>query len=169
VASEGNTPRQVRGISDSSRLGRIIEISDLSKEDTLKYLDFLKVEFDKAKIYDLAGGRLVLLNNIIQNLNRGQVYEDIRRDLIGTVRQEFYNSKVLPLTTPERRKNWEGIVALAKSPDRVMPFDAFMEQVPQADLLDGNIFAYHPSEQTISFQSRPVELFVEQKINRDEE
>jgi len=66
--------------------------------------------------------------------------------------------------TTVQKKIWKLILKLYDVPNReisLKEFNAKLTPKLASDVLKLNIFAYHPSRETVSFQSRPVELFIE--------
>lgn len=66
--------------------------------------------------------------------------------------------------TPKQKKAWKQIIQIYDSPTKEVSYTDFIEWIGSAKLVDEllqqNVFAYHPSRNTVSLQSRPVELFV---------
>lgn len=167
-------------MSDSSRLDpQIIEVSDLSEEDTRRYIEFLDIPFSPTQIYDLAGGRMTIINGVVKGLRKGYSYEGTewldsishfsvaRRTQLSKVQKEFHAANILQHQTPEQKEIWAGIVAMFSSPNKVLPYAEFCDWFgSQSDwLLEKNVFAYHESTNTVSFHGRPTELFVEEFIH----
>jgi len=168
VASEGNTPRQIDEMSEKSRLGLSIEIGDLDLQITIKYIELMhqKLTPENAKyLYDITGGRFTIIQDALQifldkNLN------ETRKDLIEKARKDF---GVLKLTenpnelNPRQIKGWNQIIRIYDAPGREIlfrEFEEFLTAPVASELIAMNVFAYHPSRNTVSLQSRPVELLV---------
>jgi len=65
VSSEGRVPRRMMERSSWSRRGKIIEISDVNKEEALLYLKLREINKEQApQIYELVGGRMIHLKGI---------------------------------------------------------------------------------------------------------
>jgi hypothetical protein len=69
--------------------------------------------------------------------------------------------------TPQREAGLKVIHALLNL-KKSLPVEKFRELVPdrkiQADLLQQQVFAYHPSNNTITFQSRIAETFARERL-----
>lgn len=54
---------------------QVVEVGDLSKEEALYYLEQKKLSPDMANnLYELCGGRLLLLNNASRKLQKGNSF-----------------------------------------------------------------------------------------------
>jgi len=172
VAIEGHTPRQIEELSESSRLSQqIIEIGDLHEQRALQYLiEYGKVNDEIAKgIYNVAGGRLTLMKQALSLLNRGFDLKEIKDEFVHCALREFEDI-LLPQdpaeVTDKQKEVWKNIIKIHDTPSKEISYIEFVEALTKitGELLQKNIFAYHPKRKTVSFQSRPVELFIESKI-----
>ncbi|CAG8518268.1 10913_t:CDS:2 [Dentiscutata heterogama] len=124
VSSEGSVPRRMESRSAWSRAENPIEIGDLSKEESINYLiDKRKVKKEEAeKLYELVGGRIIDLRRVANKSLAGQNFEVIKQK--------------------------ESIKALLDSKE--LDFTAFMELFNNyeeaSEVLEKNIFAYHPEK-----------------------
>jgi KaiC/GvpD/RAD55 family RecA-like ATPase len=171
VSSEGHTPRKILELSESSRLAKIIEIGDLADNDAVRYLSERDVSDRCEEVLYYTGGRISLLNQAIDLINQKFSPQEIGKDFHAKVSKEFSKSHLLlpenPLELTERqRKAWNQIIKIYDSPMKYVQWLDFGRSVGllSDDLLQENIFSYHPRDDTISFQSKPVELFVKQVI-----
>jgi len=170
VASEGNTPRQLQELSESSRLRKVVEVGDLDQQEALQFLT--KKGLDKktaTEIIKIAGGRITLLNDALIGVKEGQALKDIQRAFEQRARQEF-GDLVLPQdiskVTPKQKEAWMEITKIMDSPIKEIPFREFQKSLGPLtdDLLKRNVFAYHHSKDSVTLQSRPAELYVESEI-----
>jgi len=172
VASEGNTPRQLNEMSEKSRLGQIIEIEDLDLQSTIKYIEFKYEQLtpENAKdLYDITGGRFTIIDKAVNIFDKKNLNE-IRKAMLVDARNDF-GVITLPQNpvefTPKQIKAWNQIILIYDAPCREIPFDEFVSFLTPpvaSELIAMNVFAYHPSRDSVSFQSRPVELFVGDRI-----
>eukprot|EP01124_Arcella_intermedia_P025379 TRINITY_DN452_c0_g1_i2.p2 TRINITY_DN452_c0_g1~~TRINITY_DN452_c0_g1_i2.p2 ORF type:complete len:151 (+),score=19.43 TRINITY_DN452_c0_g1_i2:641-1093(+) len=73
VASEGHTPQLLSGLSEKSRLSQVMEIGDLDWDQARKFLARFDYSEPQMKdIYDIAGGRITLLQEVHNRIKRGQ-------------------------------------------------------------------------------------------------
>jgi len=170
VASEGNTPRQLQELSESSRLRKVVEVGDLDQQEALQFLTKKVVDKNTAtEIIKIAGGRITLLNDALISVKEKQSLKDIQRSFEQRARQEF-GDLVLPQdvseVTTKHKKAWMEITKIMDCATKEIPFREFQKSLGPLtdDLLKRNVFAYHHSKDSVSLQSRPVELFVESEI-----
>ncbi|CAG8700221.1 7891_t:CDS:2, partial [Scutellospora calospora] len=72
ISSEGVVPRRMESRSAWSRAKLTIEIGDLSKEESMKYLtEKLKITEEAEKLYELVGGRILELKGVTDQLSSG--------------------------------------------------------------------------------------------------
>jgi len=170
VSSEGHTPRKIMALSESSRLAKVIEIGDLDESDSERYLRERGVD-QCAEVLYFTGGRISLLNQAIDDIRVKFSPEDIGKNFNDKVAQEFSTAQLLlpedrDELTQRQRKAWNQLIKIYDSPMKHIPWLDFGRTVSSLsdELLKENIFAYHPRDATVSFQSKPVELFVRQVI-----
>jgi hypothetical protein len=66
-----NTLREEQ--SATSKLGTIFQVPDLSQNEAMKYLKDQNIEDGQAKeIYGFVGGRITMLNKVVNLHNKGQ-------------------------------------------------------------------------------------------------
>jgi len=171
VASEGHTLHQLKELSESSRLSNPIEIGDLNIQQTVNFLKLCGMEKETmaTSIYNIVGGRINLLIEITKLLIKDQNLENIQRQFVYKAGREF-GDLVLPIDKEEvsekEKKVWRQIIKIYDSPNKEILYIDFTKSLGTLtdEVLQRNIFAYHPSRNTVSFQSRPVEMFVESEI-----
>jgi len=178
VASEGHTPLKLLEMSEKSRLRRIVEIGDLDFPQAVSFLTKNNADYDETtikKIFNVAGGRITLLKDVHQSLQEGNDLKSIEDYFIFKASTEF-KELLLPedaskLTT-KQKETWKRIIQIYDHPNREIPALFFRKFIGNSDfadeLLQKNIFSYHENKKTVTFQSRPVELFVESTIGEPE-
>jgi hypothetical protein len=73
VSSEGHIPRRMQERSSWSRLDQILEIGDISRDESLEYLRLQNVNADiAASATALVGGRMILLKLVAYALEGGR-------------------------------------------------------------------------------------------------
>jgi len=171
VASEGHTPRRLTAMSESSRLGRTVEIGDLGDEDAVHYLVERQVPDNKAReAVGIVGGRLRLLKEARTRL--GELHEDLnvlRASLIGEAEDRVRQAKLSLSEDPSKiaerqRLAWSEIIHVLDAPSQEIPAAEFVKKVGgdelADDLLRSNVFGYHHNRRTVGIQSRPMALFL---------
>jgi len=175
VASEGYTIHQLRRMSESSRLNDIIEIGDLSQDDAVQFLLQQGIEKDVNDIVYITGGRINLLQQAVSTLKNGKILSDIEKSLINTAMNELLTANLqLPddpkKLTENQKIAWRNICLILDSPNHEILADKFFKSFGSShtalDLLEKNVFAFHVNKNTVSLQSRPVELYVESEIGK---
>lgn len=167
VASEGNTPRQLAKFSEKSRRGSVIEIGDLDDVDAARFLDSY-IE-NPASVVNITGGRMIYLLQAIDMLQKKQVQssEELRTRFIDEVANEFVDSKLVFRKDihqlDQRKKTWIQLKKIYDSPLKSVAYREFIEDVGEDDadyLLSKNIFSYQHNSSQVTFQSKPVGLYV---------
>ncbi|KAI9770608.1 MAG: hypothetical protein M1840_003200 [Geoglossum simile] len=97
VSSGGRILHHMRERSAWSRVQRIFEIGDVSRDEALQYLRLQGID-DKiaAKIYDLVGGRMILLKSAARNIQDGAGINDLRRALLNEAKHQLRIAGMLP-------------------------------------------------------------------------
>ncbi|RIA90851.1 P-loop containing nucleoside triphosphate hydrolase protein [Glomus cerebriforme] len=151
VCSEGSVPRRMESRSAWSRAKAVIEIGDLSEEESMKYLtEKRKInEVDTKKIYELVGGRIIDLKDVADDFLAKKPFEDTKGQILAKVKQKFESAKLLRNQT--HHEAGKGVIdALLKSKE--INTDVFREFFKDAEeyseVLKANVFAYHPSRDT---------------------
>jgi len=167
VSSEGHTPRNILELSESSRLANVIEIGDLDENDATTYLHKRGVVSQYEEVLHFTGGRISLLNQAIIEIRQNFKPEEIGKHFNTKISKEFSNNQLLLPADPSevtnrQRKTWNELIAIHDSATKHVPWLEFGRNVGllSNELLQENIFAYHTKDDTVSFQSKPVELYV---------
>ncbi|RIB08088.1 hypothetical protein C2G38_2272111 [Gigaspora rosea] len=153
-----------------------IEIGDLSREESLNYLINKrgiktvkegKVDTTEAeKLFDLVGGRIVDLKSIADKYLKRIPIEVIEYKILTKVEDKFRTAKLL-----ETHKHHEvgkriiSVLLVSKELSRIA-FEKFFDKPEQAiEILGSNVFAYHPEKNTVTFQSRSVERYIQKNAS----
>jgi len=146
-----------------------VEIGDLDERQAITFLTtrYRADETTAKDIYDIAGGRIKLLTGAIQNL-QDQTLKEIRNEFVHRAAHVF-GDLTLPKDSSEltlkQKKAWQQIIQICDSPNKAISYTDFRASLGSLadELLQRNIFAFHHGNNTVSLQSRPMELFVEQQ------
>ncbi|GES88362.1 P-loop containing nucleoside triphosphate hydrolase protein [Rhizophagus clarus] len=171
ITSEGSVLRKMRSRSVWSRAERPIEISDLSKEKSIKYLTEKHMinETKAEKLYDLKLASSFFnqfcLNKLLINFF-ALFFAAIKKEILHKVEIKFKVTQLLP-----KQLNYEAekkaIKALFNS--KKLEFTTFMEFFDNYEevekVLQANVFSYHPESYTVTFQSQSVETFIQEKAD----
>jgi len=115
-------------------------------------------------IYDIVGGRFKLLKKAIATLNMKKSIDQIKVDVIVEARKEYEK-----LTeSPELFKVFNLILSTA--PNFQIDGELFAKIIGKdkyKDILKLNVFYYHPENETVGFQSKPMQLYVAQKVEEE--
>ncbi|CAI2183564.1 1328_t:CDS:2 [Funneliformis geosporum] len=169
VSSEGSVPRRMESRSSWSRADKpVMEIGDLSKEESINYLvDKRKIKKEEAiRLYELVGGRIVDLKSVADKSLAKQPFEVIKQSILGEVEKKFNTAQLLRKQL-HHEVGKKAIKALFDSKE--LGFTTFMEffndYEEASKVLETNIFAYHPEKNTVSFQSQSVECYIREKAD----
>jgi len=183
VSSDSAGPKEFMKRSSVSRLRTPIEIPDLSDKEAVSYLEMaledksqgvkepskikslvhgIEVEGLKTLVEQVLGGRFLLLNDAATDLRNGMKLEDVKREILRSAAKEYKTSGLL--SNPKPKFGEHIINSLLQSSNQRIPHDMALstcmnlptekEQQKCNNLLDTQVFAYHPSDDTLSFQSR---------------
>ncbi|CAG8800636.1 2169_t:CDS:2, partial [Dentiscutata erythropus] len=152
VSSEDSIPRRMK-----------LKISDLSKEESMEYLN-KKCKINEIKVknlYELVGGRIVELQAVADDFVAGQSFE-----VLAKIEKKFQSAQLLP-NNPHYKVGKSIINDLLKS--EKLSFLAFKKHFNKNDelneVLRSNIFAYHLEKNTVSFQSQSVKYYILEKAD----
>ncbi|CAG8528024.1 2757_t:CDS:2 [Funneliformis mosseae] len=170
VYSEGVVPKLMMSRSAWSRaITPPMEISDISEEESMKYLiEKRKIDEEMAKeLYQLVGGRILDLKTIANDILAERSIEDIKKQKLIEIGQKFDSTKLL-----QGQKYYEAgkrvINALLDSKEiSINTFKRIFKnnEKEYSEVLENNVFTYHPSCNTVSFQSRSIEFYIRENSN----
>ncbi|CAG8485007.1 1073_t:CDS:2, partial [Scutellospora calospora] len=146
----------------------VMEIGDLSEKESIDYLiNKRKIDSVEAKkLYELVGGRIVDLKSVADKSLAGQKFEVIKQQVFGTV-YDYLEAAGMNPSQPNYEAAKIIIRTLLNSNDLLhISMLRKMTKVEPSKLLEGNVFAYHPENKTVTFQSRSIECYIQE--NADE-
>ncbi|PKY29590.1 hypothetical protein RhiirB3_446278 [Rhizophagus irregularis] len=143
VSSEGSVLKIMEGNSSSySRAFGPIEIGDLTKEESIKYL------VSKHKIKEEAA-------------TTGQSFKVIKQAILNITEKKLLRAQICP------KQKYHKVACriinslLTNKELKYIKYLQFFDNDEEADeVLEKNVFAYHPGKNIITFQSQSVELYI---------
>src|SRR6266542_4104284 len=91
---------------------------------------------------------------------------DIKGQILTEVEKKFQSAQLLP--NDPHYEVGKGIISdLLKSKEiSFLTFKKYFNKIDELnEVLGGNIFAYHPAKNTVSFQSQSVEYYIRENTN----
>ncbi|CAG8808529.1 5112_t:CDS:2, partial [Gigaspora margarita] len=167
VTNEGSVLHRMESHSSWSRAKQpVVEVGDLSEEESMKYLiEKRKIaEVDARKIYELVGGRVVELKSVADDFLFGQSFKVIKQTILNETEKKFQSAQLLP--GDKYYEIGKNIIRdlLSSKELRFLEFKKFFSNGEGLnEVLKSNIFAYHPSKNTVTFRSQSVECYVREK------
>ncbi|RHZ84086.1 hypothetical protein Glove_85g71 [Diversispora epigaea] len=164
VSSEGMVPRRMESRSSWSRAEPVMEIGDLSEEESMEYLTKkCSINEEVAKqLYNLVGGRILNLKFVATKFIAGQSFEDIKKEKLKETRKKFKSAKLLENQTHyEAGKHAINALLKSKEIDIDVFRKLFANEEEYDEILGANVFAYHPSRDTVGFQSKLIECYIQ--------
>ncbi|RIA94349.1 P-loop containing nucleoside triphosphate hydrolase protein [Glomus cerebriforme] len=164
VSSEGSVPKIMEKNSSYSRASnRPIEIGDLTKEESIEYLvDKRKIKEEAANsLYELVGGRIVDLKFVADDFLSGQAFKGIKQAILSITEKKLKSAQIYP-----KQKYHKVACQIINSLLTIKELEyrkylQFFDNVEEADeVLEKNVFAYHPGKNVVTFQSQSVELYI---------
>ncbi|CAB4389821.1 unnamed protein product [Rhizophagus irregularis] len=164
VSSEGSVLKIMEGNSSSySRAFGPIEIGDLTKEESIEYLvSKHKIKEEAANsLYELAGGRIIDLNLVADEFLAGQSFKVIKQTILNITEKKLLRAQICP------KQKYHKVACriinslLTNKELKYIKYLQFFDNDEEADeVLEKNVFAYHPGKNIITFQSQSVELYI---------
>ncbi|CAG8716452.1 8792_t:CDS:2 [Gigaspora margarita] len=168
VTSEGSVPGRMEQRSAWSRAKQpVIEIGDLSEEESMEYLTKKRKinEVEAKKLYKLVGGRIVELKSVADDFIAGQSFEVIKQSILTKVKKKFDSANLLRnQSNHEAGKRLIKVLLDSKEIDTDL-FREYFKDEKYNEVLEANVFAYHPSRDCITFQSRSIEYYIRENVN----
>ncbi|RHZ70686.1 hypothetical protein Glove_268g16 [Diversispora epigaea] len=169
VSSEGSVPWRMERRSAWSRADiPVIEIGDLSKEESMEYLiSIRKIKPEEAeKLYDLVGGRILNLKSVADKSLKGFSFENIKELFFGTTYDSLEKAEMNP--GQENHEAAKIIIGTLLNSNNTLHVSMLREltKVEPNNMLKYNIFAYHPRNKAVTFQSRLVECYIRENANK---
>ncbi|RIA84237.1 P-loop containing nucleoside triphosphate hydrolase protein [Glomus cerebriforme] len=169
VCSEGSVPQRMESRSAWSRAKTpVMEIGDLSKEESMEYLIKKRniKEVDAKKLFDLVGGRIIELKTVADDFLAGQEFEVVKQEVLNKVEKKFRSAQLLP-NDLYYEVGKRIICDLTKSNElRFLAFKKYFDKAKELDeVLGSNVFSYHPEKNIVTFQSRSVEFYIHENAD----
>ncbi|CAB5382713.1 unnamed protein product [Rhizophagus irregularis] len=169
INSEDLVSKRMESRSSSwSRVDKpVMEISDFSKEESMKYLvEKRKINKKEAKkLYELVGGRIVELKSVADKFLAEQTFEVIEQQILTEVKKKFNSAKLLQNQIyHEYGKDVIHTLLNFKEID-INLFKKYFKDESVNEVLKANVFAYHPSRDTVTFQSQSVMYFIQKNFS----
>ncbi|CAG8569654.1 5487_t:CDS:2, partial [Ambispora leptoticha] len=162
--------------SSWSRAEAPIEIGDLSREESLNYLINKrgiktvkegKIDTTEAeKLFDLVGGRIVDLKSVTDKYLKGISIEVIEHEILVKVEDKFRTAKLLK--DDEHHEVGKRIIGALRDSGELSrtAFEEFFKTRQEAnEVLETNVFAYHPEKNTVTFHSRSIECYIRENAS----
>ncbi|PKK61955.1 hypothetical protein RhiirC2_791077 [Rhizophagus irregularis] len=169
VCSEGSVPQRMESRSAWSRAKTpVMEIGDLSEEESMEYLikkRKIKEVYAK-KLFDLVGGRIIELKIVADDFLAGQKFEIIKQQVLDKVEKKFKSAQLLP--NDQYYELGKSLISdLLKSNElSFLEFKNYFDRAEKLnEVLDSNIFSYHPEKNIVTFQSQSVKSYIQEKAN----
>ena len=175
TSSEGLVPHMLTKRSAKSRMGDIIEIGDPTVEHATQYLTCRGVTENISSVLNITGTRFKELDATATALIAGNSLEDRRASLFRDVASELQGlgvSPAPPATRGTKDVAFWGIVNRIVQDGFVST--KFFSDAASIDedyniLSSCNIFLMDNNKEQVTFQSRPVELYMRAKTGVFEE
>ncbi|RHZ90216.1 hypothetical protein Glove_2g35 [Diversispora epigaea] len=140
-----------------------IEIDDLNKEESMKYLiEKHQIIEEAEKLYELVGGYILELKAVAYNFSSEKSIEGIKKKILLDVYNKFNSTKLL------RKQKYHNIgkhIINALLSSKEIDFDLYREFFTNNEecdeVLKTNVFVFHPSRNTVSFQSQSIEYYIQ--------
>ncbi|CAB5359861.1 unnamed protein product [Rhizophagus irregularis] len=173
VCSEGSVPQRMESRSAWSRAKTpVMEIGDLSKEESMEYLIKKRKikEVDAKKLFDLVGGRIIELKTVADDFLKGQEFEVVKKQVLNKVEKTFRSAELLPNGLYyEVGKSIIGDLLNSNNKSNELSFLDFNKYFDKTEklneVLGSNIFSYHPEKNVVTFQSQSVKCYVHENAD----
>ena len=166
TSSEGLVPHMLTKRSSKSRMGEIIEIGDPTVEHATQYLTCRGVTENISSVLNITGTRFKELDATATALIAGKSLEDRRASLFRDVASELQGLGVSPSPPATRGTKdvafWNIVDAIVRNGFVSTKFfsDAASVDEDYNILSSCNIFLMDNLKRQVTFQSRPVELYM---------
>ncbi|GES84235.1 P-loop containing nucleoside triphosphate hydrolase protein [Rhizophagus clarus] len=164
VSSESSIPKIMKNNSSYSRASvRPIEIGDLTKEESMEYLVNKRniKEATANSLYELVGGRIIDLKLVADEFLAGNTLKDIKRAISRITEGKLKSAQICPKQKYHKVACKIINYLLTTKELKYMEYLQFFDNYEEADeVLEKNVFAYHPGKNIVTFQSQSVELYI---------
>ena len=176
VTSEGIGLQALQKSASALSRAECFEIGDLSTEQAFDYIKMVckdKVSETNSEeircfINEVTGGRFTLLEILNKAIKKGTLLSDLRASMLQKARLELVKFGMLDVNNnSEYKRLW----LVAKE---ILASEGAMKQISSTKVIRilgsgelynklrwSNFFAYHKSTGTISFQSKPIQILIE--------
>ncbi|KAI9773369.1 MAG: hypothetical protein M1840_007584 [Geoglossum simile] len=163
VSGEYHILRRMRERSEWSRVQQVLEIGDVSRDEAFQYLRLKGID-DKiaAQIYELVGGRMILLQSTARRIQKGAGIDDLRHALLNEAKGQLEAAGVLP--GDKFHKQGKAIInkllkenAISDYTYRAMVGDNEIRE----KMLQKNVFSHHLDADNVTFQSTLMKRYCE--------
>ncbi|CAG8713690.1 87_t:CDS:2, partial [Acaulospora morrowiae] len=144
VNSEGAVPRRITSKKPP------IEIGDLSKEESIKYLTEIHNITKKAEeLYQLVGGRILELKDVANYFLSKQAIEDIREKILLEADNKLNSVKILKNQNHHEAGKCVIDALLTSKEINIEEFrELFANEEEYSEASEASVFAFHPSRNT---------------------
>ncbi|RIA93638.1 hypothetical protein C1645_819161 [Glomus cerebriforme] len=155
VSSEGLVSRRMESRSAWSCADKpVMEIGDLSEKESKDYL------IKRCTIKEEKRAK-----SVTDKFLAGQFFEVIKQQTLTEVKKKFDLAKLLRNQIHhEVGKSVINVLLNSKEIDTNV-FKEFFKNENYNEALEANVFAYHPSRDTVTFQSQSVEFYIRENSN----
>ncbi|GBC07423.1 hypothetical protein RclHR1_07450011 [Rhizophagus clarus] len=164
VINESSVLKIMENNSSYSRaFNEPIEIGDFTKEESIEYLvNKRKIKEAAANnLYEFIGGRIVDLKLVADEFLNGKDLEVIKQAILRRTEKNLQSAHVCPKQKYHKAAcqiiNSLLTTKKLKYKEYIQFFDNYEEAV---EVLEKNVFAYHPEKNIVTFQSKSVELYI---------
>ncbi|PKC05308.1 hypothetical protein RhiirA5_421066 [Rhizophagus irregularis] len=112
-------------------------------------------------VYELAGGRIIDLNLVADEFLAGQSFKVIKQAILNITEKKLLRAQICP------KQKYHKVACriinslLTNKELKYIKYLQFFDNDEEADeVLEKNVFAYHPGKNIITFQSQSVELYI---------
>ncbi|RIA98167.1 hypothetical protein C1645_731927 [Glomus cerebriforme] len=146
-------------------------------KSTLLYLSAVKVQClqgwnrkikkkEAEKLYELVGGYIIDLKSVADKSLAGQTFEVIKQQALTEVEKKFKTAQ-LHKKQLYHEVGKHIISSLLKSKElNYITYMKIFNKVEESDeMLEKNVFTYHPEKNTVTFQSQLIESYIWENSN----
>lgn len=122
-------------------------------------------EVEAKKLYKLVGGRIVELQSVADDFIAGQSFEVIKQSILTEAMKKFESANLLQdQSNHEAGKRLIKVLLDSKEIDTNL-FRKYFKDEKYNEVLEANVFAYHPSRNSVTFQSQSIEYYIRENAN----
>ncbi|UZO19247.1 uncharacterized protein OCT59_010545 [Rhizophagus irregularis] len=162
VCSEGSTSKD--GIAWSRAKTPVMEIGDLSEEESMEYL-IKNHKIKEFHHFTNSGLHNFVLDQLLNNFFC-PFSALIKQQVLDKVEKKFKSAQLLP--NDQYYELGKSLICdLLKSNElSFLEFKNYFDRAEKLnEVLDSNIFSYHPEKNIVTFQSQSVKSYIQEKAN----